>query len=88
MSDSATITVPDISARPFHTSAERFIPLPANVLFDAWTTENFGRWFAAPGTVIMQPQVNSLFFLNPILTTAATLTTAAFSSWSRTVWSK
>jgi uncharacterized protein YndB with AHSA1/START domain len=32
-----------------------------NVLFRAWTA-HIDRWFAAPGTVLMQGEVNTVFF--------------------------
>jgi uncharacterized protein YndB with AHSA1/START domain len=34
---------------------------PPHVLYLAWT-EQFDRWFAAPGSVLMKAEVNSVFF--------------------------
>src|SRR5882672_3229162 len=57
----APIRQPDLAARPFSLTAERDIAASAAILYQAWTT-GFDRWFAAPGSVLMHPQVNAAFF--------------------------
>lgn len=55
------ISIPDLSARPFNLAVERIMETPPNVLYQAWTKQ-FDRWLAAPGSVIMQGEVNTAFF--------------------------
>jgi uncharacterized protein YndB with AHSA1/START domain len=55
------ITLPDLSRRPFRLTAERTIRATPDVLYRAWT-EQFDRWFAAPGSVLMKGEVNAVFF--------------------------
>ena len=57
----STICPPDLSSRPFNLSTERIIPLPADILYIAWTRK-LEAWFAAPGSVLMQAEVNEPFY--------------------------
>ena len=55
------IAPPDLSARPFRLIVERTMLAPPASLFRAWR-EQFDRWFAAPGSVLMRGEVNTAFF--------------------------
>jgi uncharacterized protein YndB with AHSA1/START domain len=55
------IRIPDISTRPYELRVERDFATTPNVLYQAWTT-GFDRWFAAPGSVLMRPEVDGVFF--------------------------
>ncbi len=59
---STAVIQPDLSARPLRATVERQMAVSADELFQAWTSERFDRWFAAPGTVLMKPDVDSPYF--------------------------
>jgi uncharacterized protein YndB with AHSA1/START domain len=52
---------PDLSSRPFRLTAERTMTASPDVLYRAWT-EQFDRWFAIPGSVLMKGEVDGVFF--------------------------
>ncbi len=62
MSSATPVIQPALSSTPLRATAERQMAVAADVLFRSWTTEQFDRWFAAPGTVLMKPEVNSAYF--------------------------
>lgn len=66
----SAITIPDLSARPHNLTVERVMQSSPKVLFKAWT-EQFDRWFAAPGTMIMKAEVNAVFYFETIFKPAA-----------------
>jgi uncharacterized protein YndB with AHSA1/START domain len=55
------IPQPDLSSRPHASHAERWMPYPPTRLYRAWTQE-FDLWFAAPGSVVMDPQPGQPWF--------------------------
>jgi uncharacterized protein YndB with AHSA1/START domain/predicted enzyme related to lactoylglutathione lyase len=54
-------TQPDLSSRPHALSLARTLHAPPQAAFAAWT-KHIDRWFAAPGSVLMNPEVDAPFF--------------------------
>jgi len=59
------ITIPDLSSRPYNLTVTRNMVTTPDVLYRAWT-KKFDQWFAAPGTLLMQGEVNSVFFFETV----------------------
>ena len=55
------IASPDLTTRPFRLNVERMMSASPEVLYVAWT-EHIDRWFATPGTLLMQGKINTPFF--------------------------
>jgi len=53
--------LPDLSSRPLRLSIERSMRATPAAVFRAWT-QQMDRWFATPGTVVMEGKVNTVFF--------------------------
>jgi uncharacterized protein YndB with AHSA1/START domain len=52
---------PDLSGRPLRCEVWRLIAAPPAAVYEAWTT-GWERWFAAPGTLLVTPEVDGRFF--------------------------
>ena len=53
--------IPDLSSRPIVMSLERQMDASADLIYDAWTRD-FDCWFAEPGEVLMQPEIDKPYF--------------------------
>jgi len=62
ISTAVSTVMPDLSSRPFQLTIKRFMHASPHAVFEAWTTERLDRWFAAPGTVMMKPQIEAPYF--------------------------
>jgi uncharacterized protein YndB with AHSA1/START domain len=61
MSSKTPTRIPDLSARPFDCSAEHWYSMSPAKLYEAFTS-GLDRWFAAPGSMLLKPEVDAVFF--------------------------
>jgi uncharacterized protein YndB with AHSA1/START domain len=59
--ETKAIAIPDLTGRPHELMVERTMSASRDVLYGAWT-EHLDRWFAIPGSVLMEAAVNAPFF--------------------------
>jgi len=52
---------PDLADRPLRCDLERVLAAPPATVYEAWTT-GWERWFAAPGTLLTNAEVDGRFF--------------------------
>jgi hypothetical protein len=57
----SAVRVPDLSARPFDLTVEQTGQATRAAPYHA-CTQGFDQWFAAPGSLLMRPEVNAVFF--------------------------
>jgi len=56
-----SISRPEVVPGTFDLTVERIMTSSPHALFKAWT-EQFDRWFAVPGTVLMKGEVSAVFY--------------------------
>jgi uncharacterized protein YndB with AHSA1/START domain len=58
---SQTVSMPDLSERPFACYREKVFKFNRALLYHAWT-EGLDTWFAAKGSMLMKSEINAPFY--------------------------